>query len=158
MLQTDHYNQDCELICVVTLRPFIKPKSSARRRFGCSSWLSPKGNPTTGRERAPRSRHVRDFTLSTSSHRNDVPHSFSRCSTRWVARTLGSPSSLYRLILYNSQAFSSSRPSASDLAKLILIGRLGKTPETRTTRTDKEYVTWVLGRGLTVSPVCSPMA
>lgn len=44
------------------------------------------------------------------------------------------------------QAFSSSRPSASDLAKLVLIGRMGKTPETRTTKTDKEYVTWVLGR------------
>jgi len=43
-----------------------------------------------------------------------------------------------------SRAFSSSRPSASDLAKLILIGRLGKAPETRTTKTDKEFVTYTV--------------
>ncbi|KAF9780309.1 hypothetical protein BJ322DRAFT_329097 [Thelephora terrestris] len=43
-----------------------------------------------------------------------------------------------------SRAFSSSRPSASDLAKLTLIGRLGKAPETRTTKTDKEYVTYTV--------------
>lgn len=43
-----------------------------------------------------------------------------------------------------SRAFSSSRPTASDLAKLILIGRMGKNPETRTTKTDKEFVTYTV--------------
>ncbi|KAF9651278.1 hypothetical protein BDM02DRAFT_3091566, partial [Thelephora ganbajun] len=48
------------------------------------------------------------------------------------------------LIYCNLQAFSLSRSSASDLAKLVLIGRLGKTPETRTTKSDKEYVTYTV--------------
>ena len=42
------------------------------------------------------------------------------------------------------QAFSTSASCAADLAKLTLIGRLGKDPEVKTTKTDKEYVTYVL--------------
>ena len=42
------------------------------------------------------------------------------------------------------QAFSTSASRAADLAKLTLIGRLGKDPEVKTTKTDKEYVTYVL--------------
>ena len=42
------------------------------------------------------------------------------------------------------QAFSTSASRAADLAKLTLIGRLGKDPEVKTTKTDKEYVTCVL--------------
>jgi hypothetical protein len=41
------------------------------------------------------------------------------------------------------QAFSTTPTRAHDLAKLTLIGRLGKDPEVRTTVNDKEYVTFV---------------
>jgi len=44
----------------------------------------------------------------------------------------------------NSRAFSSSVSRASDLAKLTLIGRLGKDPEVRTTKNDKEYVSYTV--------------
>ena len=40
-----------------------------------------------------------------------------------------------------SQAFSTTPARSSDVSKLILIGRLGKEPEVRTTKSDKEYVT-----------------
>ena len=41
------------------------------------------------------------------------------------------------------QAFSSTSMRSSDLAKLILIGRLGKEPELRYTKNEKEYVSLV---------------
>lgn len=41
------------------------------------------------------------------------------------------------------QAFSTSSPRAADMAKLCLIGRLGKEPELRYTKTNKEYVSCV---------------
>jgi len=41
-----------------------------------------------------------------------------------------------------ARAFSTSSSRSSDLAKLILIGRLGKDPEVRTTKHDKEYVSY----------------
>jgi hypothetical protein len=41
-----------------------------------------------------------------------------------------------------SQAFSTTPARSSDVSKLILIGRLGREPEVRTTKSgDKEYVT-----------------
>ncbi|KAL1732737.1 hypothetical protein FB107DRAFT_258262 [Schizophyllum commune] len=43
-----------------------------------------------------------------------------------------------------ARAFSTSASRAADLAKLTLIGRLGKDPEVKTTKTDKEYVTYVV--------------
>lgn len=43
----------------------------------------------------------------------------------------------------NYQAFSTTPRLQADLAKLVLIGRLGKNPEVRTTRSDKEYVSYV---------------
>lgn len=40
-----------------------------------------------------------------------------------------------------SQAFSTTPARSSDVSKLILIGRLGREPEVRTTKSgDKEYV------------------
>ena len=42
------------------------------------------------------------------------------------------------------QLFSTTANRASDLAKLILIGRLGKDPEVRTSKNDKEYVSYVV--------------
>jgi len=41
-----------------------------------------------------------------------------------------------------ARAFSTTSVRSSDLAKLILIGRLGKDPEVRKTKSDKEYVTY----------------
>ena len=41
------------------------------------------------------------------------------------------------------QAFSSTPRAQSDVAKLILVGRLGKNPEVRMTRSDKEYISYV---------------
>ncbi|KAF9224314.1 nucleic acid-binding protein [Gyrodon lividus] len=40
------------------------------------------------------------------------------------------------------RAFSTTPSRAYDVAKLILIGRLGKDPELRTTKSDKEYVAY----------------
>lgn len=44
----------------------------------------------------------------------------------------------------SARAFSTTARRSHDLAKLTLIGRLGKTPEVRTTKTDKEYVTYTV--------------
>ena len=38
------------------------------------------------------------------------------------------------------QAFSTTPSRSSDVSKLILVGRLGRDPEVRTTKSDKEYV------------------
>jgi len=48
-----------------------------------------------------------------------------------------------------SQAFSTTPHRASDLAKLLLIGHLVKDPESRLTKHDKEYFTWVDAATLT---------
>jgi hypothetical protein len=42
------------------------------------------------------------------------------------------------------QAFSTTSSRSADLAKLILVGHLGKDPEIRMTKNDKEYVLYVL--------------
>ncbi|KAI0796508.1 single-strand binding protein family-domain-containing protein [Abortiporus biennis] len=44
----------------------------------------------------------------------------------------------------SSRAFSTTPSRAADLAKLVLIGRLGKDPEVRRTKTDKEYITYTV--------------
>ncbi|GJE84937.1 single-stranded DNA-binding protein [Phanerochaete sordida] len=43
-----------------------------------------------------------------------------------------------------TRAFSSTPRAQSDVAKLILIGRLGKNPEVRMTRSDKEYISYTV--------------
>jgi hypothetical protein len=45
--------------------------------------------------------------------------------------------------LTRRQAFSTTRTSRADVAKLILVGRLGRDPEVKTTKNDKEYVAYV---------------
>ncbi|KAK0206216.1 hypothetical protein DFS33DRAFT_1418527 [Desarmillaria ectypa] len=42
------------------------------------------------------------------------------------------------------RAFSTSRPSRTDLAKLVLIGNLGGDPETRSGKNDVPYVTYTV--------------
>ncbi|KAL1743561.1 hypothetical protein HDZ31DRAFT_64920 [Schizophyllum fasciatum] len=43
-----------------------------------------------------------------------------------------------------ARAFSTSASRAADVAKLTLVGRLGRDPELRTTKNEKEYVTYVV--------------
>ncbi|OAX43072.1 nucleic acid-binding protein [Rhizopogon vinicolor AM-OR11-026] len=42
------------------------------------------------------------------------------------------------------RAFSTTSTRSYDISKLILIGRLGKDPEVRTTKSDKEYVSYTV--------------
>lgn len=42
------------------------------------------------------------------------------------------------------RAFSTTSTRAYDVSKLILIGRLGKDPEVRTTKSDREYVSYAV--------------
>ncbi|KIM67787.1 hypothetical protein SCLCIDRAFT_1209928 [Scleroderma citrinum Foug A] len=42
------------------------------------------------------------------------------------------------------RAFSTTSSRSYDVAKLILIGRLGKDPEVRTTKSDREYVSYTV--------------
>ncbi|KAJ3558942.1 hypothetical protein NM688_g632 [Phlebia brevispora] len=42
----------------------------------------------------------------------------------------------------SARAFSTTSARSADLAKLLLIGRLGKTPEVKRTRTEKEYIAY----------------
>ncbi|KAF4574680.1 hypothetical protein EYR40_005577 [Pleurotus pulmonarius] len=42
------------------------------------------------------------------------------------------------------RTFATSRPHASDVSKLILIGHLGRDPEVRLTKTDKEFVVYTV--------------
>jgi len=44
-----------------------------------------------------------------------------------------------------SRTFSSSRSAQLDVARLTLVGRLGRDPEVKVTKTDKEYVSYVVG-------------
>ncbi|KAI9466682.1 single-strand binding protein family-domain-containing protein [Lactarius psammicola] len=43
-----------------------------------------------------------------------------------------------------NRAFSTTASRSSDVSKLILVGRLGKDPEVRTTKSDKEYVSYTV--------------
>ncbi|KAI0676985.1 hypothetical protein C8Q78DRAFT_1073735 [Trametes maxima] len=44
----------------------------------------------------------------------------------------------------SSRAFSTTPSRSTDMAKLVLIGRLGKEPEVRYTKTNKEYVSYTI--------------
>ncbi|KAI0332465.1 hypothetical protein GY45DRAFT_1299061 [Cubamyces sp. BRFM 1775] len=44
----------------------------------------------------------------------------------------------------SSRAFSTTPSRSSDMARLLLIGRLGKDPEVRYTKTNKEYVAYTI--------------
>ncbi|KZT27043.1 nucleic acid-binding protein [Neolentinus lepideus HHB14362 ss-1] len=44
----------------------------------------------------------------------------------------------------SARAFSTTRIASSDLSKLTLIGRLGKDPEVRRTKSDQEYVMYTV--------------
>ena len=48
-----------------------------------------------------------------------------------------------------AQAFSTTAFRSSDVSKLILVGRLGKDPEVRITKSDKEYVSYAVFRRVT---------
>ncbi|KAM5534884.1 hypothetical protein V8D89_011439 [Ganoderma adspersum] len=56
----------------------------------------------------------------------------------------------------SSRAFSTSSPRAADMAKLCLIGRLGKEPELRYTKTNKEYVSYVVATSNSTPPDAEP--
>ncbi|KAI1789021.1 nucleic acid-binding protein [Ganoderma leucocontextum] len=56
----------------------------------------------------------------------------------------------------SSRAFSTSSPRAADMAKLCLIGRLGKEPELRYTKTNKEYVAYVVATANSTAPEAEP--
>ncbi|KAF9452148.1 hypothetical protein P691DRAFT_697651 [Macrolepiota fuliginosa MF-IS2] len=43
-----------------------------------------------------------------------------------------------------ARAFSTSRPAAADLAKLTLIGRVARDPETRLTKNEKEFLAYTV--------------
>ncbi|CDO74288.1 hypothetical protein BN946_scf184663.g9 [Trametes cinnabarina] len=44
----------------------------------------------------------------------------------------------------SSRAFSTTASRSADMAKLLLIGRLGKDPEVRYTKNDKEYIAYTV--------------
>lgn len=43
-----------------------------------------------------------------------------------------------------ARAFSSSAARSSDVAKLVLVGRLGRDPEVRMTKSEKEYISYTV--------------
>ncbi|RPD66691.1 hypothetical protein L226DRAFT_607999 [Lentinus tigrinus ALCF2SS1-7] len=55
-----------------------------------------------------------------------------------------------------SRAFSTSASRSTDMAKLLLIGRLGKEPELRYTKTNKEYVSYTIATANNVPEGAQP--
>ncbi len=75
-----------------------------------------------------------------------------KCSVLSVPPVFLAPQFAYAIVLlhilslaqgFMLQAFSMSRPSRTDMAKLVLIGNLGGDPETRSGKNDVPFVTYV---------------
>jgi hypothetical protein len=81
---------------------------------------------------------------------------FTRLAFSGVQRRVGLRIRVESVSTILHQAFSSTPTRSYDLAKLVLVGRLGKEPELRTTKNDKEYVSSVL-LSLPLSPLMLPL-
>jgi len=56
----------------------------------------------------------------------------------------------------STRSFSTTSARAYDVSKLILIGRLGRDPEVRTTKSDKEYVSYTVATTNYPPPPANP--
>jgi len=87
------------------------------------------------------------FTLKMFSLiRNPVPRAATRVGITFFSSSTRSDrvfSTTSQNMSRRVQAFSTSVPRKADVSKVILVGRLGREPEVKTTKSDKEYVSSV---------------